>query len=51
MLGVDISKASGTYRAAEISRKTNRPQVTIQRPYFDFTTSQVVDRTIILMAR
>ena len=50
-LKVDTSKAVGTYRAAEISRKPNRPQVTIQRPYFDMTTSQVVDRTIILMAR
>jgi hypothetical protein len=50
-LKVDTSKAVGTYKAAEVSRKTNRPQVTIQRPYFDFTTSQVVDRTIILMAR
>jgi hypothetical protein len=50
-LHTDVSKASGTYRAAEISRKPNRPQVTVQRPYFDPTTSQVVDRTIILMAR
>jgi hypothetical protein len=50
-LNTDVSKAVGTYRAAEISRKTTRPQVTIQRPYFDPTTSQVVDRTIILMAR
>jgi hypothetical protein len=50
-LTTDVSKASGTYRAAEISRKNNRPQVTVQRPYFDPTTSQVVDRTIILMSR
>ena len=50
-LHTDVSKAAGTYRAAEISRKPNRPQVTVQRPYFDVTTSQVVDRTIILMAR
>jgi len=50
-LNTDVSKAAGTYRAAEISRKPNRPQVTVQRPYFDVTTSQVVDRTIILMAR
>lgn len=50
-LKVDTSKAVGTYRAAEIAPKPNRPRVTIQRPYFDFTTSQVVDRTIILMAR
>jgi hypothetical protein len=50
-LNSDVSKAVGAYRAAEISRKPNRPQVTVQRPYFDPTTSQVVDRTIILMSR
>ncbi|HVR41121.1 MAG TPA: hypothetical protein VMU84_18655 [Thermoanaerobaculia bacterium] len=52
-LGVnaDISKATGTYTAAEIEPKPNRPRVTIQRPYFDANTSQVVDRTLILMAR
>jgi len=50
-LNTDVSKAVGTYRAAEIQRKPTRPQVTVQRPYFDPTTSQVVDRTIILMAR
>ena len=48
-LNTDVSKAQGTYKAAEISRKPNRPQVTIQRPYFDVTTSQVVNKTIILM--
>ncbi|HWW63054.1 MAG TPA: hypothetical protein VN181_16890 [Thermoanaerobaculia bacterium] len=52
-LGVnaDVSKAKGSYNAAEIDPKLNRPRVTIQRPYFDATTSQTVDRTLILMAR
>lgn len=50
-LHVDLSKAVGTYKGAEISGKANRPRVTLQRPYFDHTTSQVVDRTIILMAK
>lgn len=50
-LKVDFSKAVGSYHAAEIDPKANRPRVTIQRPYFDVTTSQVVDRTIILMSR
>ena len=52
-LGVtaDLSKAQGAYRAAEVEARTNRPQVTIQRPYFNVRTSEVVDRTIILMAR
>ena len=47
----DVSKATGTYKAAEIAPRPNRPRVTIQRPYFDVTTSTVVDRTLILMAR
>ena len=48
---IDVSKAVGTYRAAEIDPKPNRPRVTIQRPYFDVSTSQTVDRTLILMSR
>jgi hypothetical protein len=50
-LGTDVSKAAGTYKAAEIAPRPNRPRVTIQRPYFDPTTSQVVERTLILMTR
>lgn len=50
-LPTDVSKAQGTYRAAELVAKPNRPRVTIQRPYFDVLTSQVVDRTLILMSR
>ena len=34
-----------------IITEANRPRVTIQHPYFDVTTSQVVDRTIVLMTR
>jgi hypothetical protein len=48
---LDPSKAVGTYRAAEIDPKTNRPRVTIERPYFDASTSQTVDRTLIMMSR
>jgi hypothetical protein len=47
----DVSKAVGSYRAAQIDPRPNRPRVTIQRPYFDVTTSQVVDKTLILMSR
>jgi len=47
----DISKATGSYKAAEIAPRPNRPRVTVQRPYFDVTSSQVVDRTLILMSR
>ena len=50
-LNTDVSKAVGTYKAAEIAPRPNRPRVTVQRPYFDETTSQVVDKTIILMSR
>ena len=50
-LGADISKATGMYKAAEIQPRPNRPRVTVQRPYFDVTTSQTVDRTLILMSR
>jgi hypothetical protein len=47
----DISRAQGTYKAADIDAKPNRPRVTVQRPYFDVTNSQVVNRTLILMSR
>jgi hypothetical protein len=50
-LPTDVSKANGAYRAVEIAPRPNRPRVTVQRPYFDVTTSQVVDRTLILMSR
>lgn len=50
-LTTDVSKAQGAYRAAEIEPRLNRPRVTVQRPYFNVKTSEVVDRTIILMAK
>ncbi len=50
-LNTDLTKAVGTYKAAEIAPRPNRPRVTVQRPYFDETTSQVVNKTIILMSR
>ncbi len=45
----DVTKAVGAYRAAEIEAKPSRPHVTIERPYFDPTKSEVVNRTLILM--
>ena len=50
-LKTDVSKATGTYRAADVEPRPNRPRVTVQRPYFDVTTSQVVDKTLIMMSR
>ncbi|MEA2237692.1 MAG: hypothetical protein QOC81_2416 [Thermoanaerobaculia bacterium] len=50
-LKLDPTKAVGSYRAAEIDPTANRPRVTIQRPYFDVSTSQTVDRTLIMMSR
>ena len=47
----DVSKAQGSYKAADIEPRPNRPRVVVQRPYFDVTTSQVVDKTLILMTR
>ena len=47
----DVSKATGMYKAAEVQARPNRPRVTIQRPYFDVTKSEIVDRTLILMSR
>jgi hypothetical protein len=47
----DLSKAVGAYKAAEIEAKPNRPHVTLERPYFDPTRNEVVDRTLILMLR
>ena len=49
--GTDVSKAQGGYKAAEIEPRPNRPRVTVQRPYFNVKTSQVIDRTVILMSR
>ncbi len=50
-LQTDLTKAVGSYRGAFIAPRPNRPQVSIQRPYVDVTTSKVVDRTLILMSR
>ena len=47
----DLSKAVGTYKGAQISAQPSRPAVTLTRPYFDLTRSQVVDRTLIIMYR
>ena len=47
----DLTKAVGSYRAAEIEAKPNRPHVTIERPYFDPVRSEVVNRTLILMLK
>ncbi len=47
----DLTNAAGTYNAVEIAPKMTRPRVTIQRPYFDLTASQQVNRTLILMSR
>ncbi len=47
----DVTKAVGKYRATYLPPKPGLPRVTIQRPYFDSITSQVVDRTLVLMTR
>lgn len=50
-LKTDTTRSVGSYRAAEISPRPNRPRVTVQRPYFDVTTSEVRDKTLIMMSR
>jgi hypothetical protein len=50
-VSTDVTRAQGKYKAADLEPKPNRPRVTVQRPYFDVTTSQVVNRTLILMSR
>jgi hypothetical protein len=50
-INADAAKAVGQYKAADIAPRPNRPRVTVQRPYFDATTSTVVDRTLISMSR
>jgi len=49
--GTDISKAAGAYRGAYFEAQVSLPRVNLQRPYFDITSSQVVDRTLIVMVR
>lgn len=50
-MNVDLTKAKGAYRAAEISGNGDHPRVTLQRPYFDPTRQQTVDRTLIIMVK
>ena len=47
----DLTKATGSWKGAHISPKTNLPRVTLQRPYFDFINSRTVDKTLILMVK
>ncbi len=47
----DLSQATGNYNAAHISPKQDYPRVSIQRPYFDFLQSKVVDKTFIIIVK
>ncbi len=48
---VDLTKAVGQYRGAHISASEGHPRVTLSRPYFDPTKSQVVNKTLIIMVQ
>ena len=50
-LKTDITKAQGKYTGAQIQPKPDFPRITIQRPYFDPITNQVVDKTLIIMVK
>lgn len=47
----DLSSVGGTWQGAHIEGTGPYPRVTIQRPYFDFESGEIVDRTLILMVR
>jgi hypothetical protein len=50
----DPAKLKGPYRGADIKGKpapAELPGVTLQRPYFDFSKNQFVDRTLIVLIR
>jgi hypothetical protein len=50
-LNVDVNKAQGRYRGANIDAQPNHPHVTLSRPYFDQTRQLTVDRTLIMLVR
>lgn len=50
-LNVDFTRAQGAWRGAYFSPQVTLPRVTLQRPYFNLTNSQVVDKTLIVMVR
>jgi hypothetical protein len=50
-LKTDFSKASGSYRGAYFSPQITLPRVTLQRPYFNVLTGQIVDKTLVVMVR
>lgn len=50
-MNVDLDKAQGKYKGANIDPLPNRPHVTLTRPYFNVIEQKVVDRTLILLVR
>jgi hypothetical protein len=50
-ISYDSSKITGTYRGATFQPQVDLPRVSLQRPYVDLTTGQLVDRTLIVMVR
>jgi hypothetical protein len=50
-LNLDVNKAQGKYRGANIDALPTRPHVTLTRPYFDPIEQKVVDRTLIMLVR
>jgi hypothetical protein len=50
-LNTDFEKAQGAYRAAYFSPQVTLPRVSLQRPWFNSLSSEVVDSTLIVMVR
>lgn len=47
----DLSSLGGEWNGAHIAPTGPYPRVTIQRPYYDFVSGEIRDRTLILMVR
>ena len=50
-LKIDPAKAKGEYRGAYFAPQSNLPRVSLQKPYLDLRTGEVVDKTLIVMVR
>ena len=48
---IDPAKAKGEYRGAYFAPQSNLPRVSLQKPYLDLRTGEVVDKTLIVMVR
>ncbi|MEO8217519.1 MAG: hypothetical protein ABI718_10605 [Acidobacteriota bacterium] len=50
-LKLDPAKAKGEYRGAFFAPQASLPRVSLQRPYLDLHSGDVIDKTLIVMVR